>query len=68
MILTTEDRQWLDANKNMLYVSTRITTEDSTRLYNIYNSLTGSNKKPNGCGSCMRNTINIIKKAYESKV
>ena len=65
MKLKAEDRQWLDENRNMLYVSTRITKEDGIRLYDIYNSLTGLNKTPNGCGSCMRNTINTIKKAYE---
>lgn len=65
MKLKAEDKQWLDENRNMLYVSTRITKEDGVRLYDIYNSITGEKKTPNGCGSCMRNTINTIKKAYE---
>jgi hypothetical protein len=63
--MTQEDRQWLDEHKNFLYVSTHMTKEEKQHLYDIYNRLTGENKKPNGCGRCVRTTLNIIKHHYE---
>ena len=61
------DRQWLDEHRNYLYVSSRMSSIDTHKIYEIYNRLTGQSKKPNGCGSCLRNTINIIKMHYEQK-
>lgn len=60
-----EDRTWLDLHRNFLYVSQHITKEEKQELYNIYNRITGENKKPNGCGKCLRTTLNIIKSHYE---
>ena len=63
--MTQEDRQWLTEHKNILYVSTKMTSEELHKLYEIHNRLTGQLKRPNGCGSCLRGTINIIKMHYE---
>lgn len=63
--MTKSDRQWLDQHRPLIYVSSRMTSAESLMMYHIYNRLTGENKKPNGCGSCMRNTIKMIRYHYE---
>lgn len=65
--MTAEDKQWLDEHRNFMYVSQHITKEEKQTLYDIYNRLTGENKKPNGCGKCLRTTINTIKSYYEKQ-
>ena len=56
---------WLKQNHNLMYVSTRMTSEQTQRIYDIYNAITGDRKKPNGCGSCMRNTVSLVRSTYE---
>ena len=63
--MNREDKLWLDQHKNFLYVSQHITKEEKQHIYDIYNRLTGQNKKPNGCGKCLRTTLNTIKMYYE---
>ena len=63
--MTEEDYLWLKANEVLMYRSIRSTPETIQRLYDIFNRITGLNKKPNGCGSCLRNTINTLKVNYE---
>ncbi len=65
--MTAEDRKWLDEHRNFMYVSQHITKEEKQELYNIYNRLTGEKKKPNGCGKCLRTTLNILKMHYENQ-
>ena len=59
------DYKWLDEHRLFLYVSQHITREEKQELYNIYNRITGENKKPNGCGKCLKTTLNILKMHYE---
>ena len=61
------DYHWLRLNERMMYQSIRTTAEEANRIYAIYNALTGQNKKPNGCGSCMRNTVGVVRLAYEKQ-
>lgn len=63
--MTEEQYKWLDEHKLMMYVSQSISKEDRMLLYGIYNNITGERKKPNGCGKCLRSTLNILKKHYE---
>ena len=63
--MNPQDYNWLLEHKNFLYVSTHFTKEEKQHLYDIYNRLTGENKKPNGCGRCVRTTINLIKHYFE---
>jgi len=63
--MTHEQYKWLDEHKLMMYVSQSISKEDRGLLYGIYNSITGEKKKPNGCGKCLRTTLNILKFHYE---
>ena len=62
--MTNEDYQWLQQRENIMYTSLRLDTMTRQHLYDIYNRLTGEAKKPNGCGSCLRNTIRIVKHNY----
>jgi len=63
--MTDQDYKWLDEHRLFLYVSHHITREEKQELYNIYNRITGENKKPNGCGKCLKTTLNILKMHYE---
>ena len=63
--MTEEDYKWLDEHKLFLYVSQHMTKEEKQELYNIYNRITGEHKTPNGCGRCLRTTLNILKMHYE---
>ncbi len=63
--MTHEQYKWLDEHKLMMYVSQSISKEDRGLLYGIYNSITGEKKRPNGCGKCLRTTLNILKMHYE---
>lgn len=64
--LIEEDKIWLDNNRNILYVSTRMTPEQSTNLFRIYSYLDGKVHKPTGCGRCLRNAIALTKHRYEN--
>ena len=57
--------QWLLMKKNMLYVSTKLEPGDIQIIYAIYNEITGEDKKPNGCSSCLRATISQLRQAFE---
>lgn len=61
-----EDRKWLGLHRNFLYVSTYMTKQEKQTLYNIYNRVTGENKKPNGCGKCVATVIKTLKHHFEN--
>jgi hypothetical protein len=63
--LTDNHYEWLKEKKNLLYVSTKLDEGDIQILYGIYNQVTGENKRPNGCGSCLRATISQLRQAFE---
>lgn len=60
-----EDYVWLKDNHKFMYASQYLSKEDRQKIYQIYNAITGENKKPNGCGKCMNNTIKRIRFEYE---
>ena len=43
-----------------------ITGSDQAILVNIYNKVFNANKKPSGCGSCVRETLGKLKSVYEN--
>jgi|TARA_R100000458_G_C8245025_1_gene223171 arginyl-tRNA synthetase len=43
-----------------------ITKQDQALLVKIYNKVFNKNKKPSSCGSCVKNTLNELKKVYEN--
>jgi hypothetical protein len=48
-----------------MYASQFLPKEDRLKIYEIYNALTNENKKPNGCGRCLSNTIKRVRFEYE---
>lgn len=62
-----EHFNWLKERRHYMYVSVKMQPGEPEYLYEIYNTITGEHKKPNGCGSCLRNTIAVIRKAFEEQ-
>ena len=62
-----EHYTWLKDRRHYMYVSVKLEAGDADYLYLIYNTITGETKKPNSCGSCLRNTIAVIRKAFEEQ-
>jgi hypothetical protein len=44
----------------------RFTNLEQTKIYNLYNKITGENKQPNGCSACLNSTISRLKKEARS--
>ena len=42
------------------------TPKNLASAYNLYNRITGQSKVDEGCGSCRRNVINFLQKAYQN--
>ena len=61
-----EHYQWLTDN---LYVlgNVRMTKEQSTMVFNIYNDITNENKPQTSCGRCVHNIKKRIKVEYDKK-
>ena len=58
--------QWLLANEDT-YNQPKPLLDRKERYFEVYNLLTGSNKKPTGCGRClsgMRGTMRALKRNY----
>ena len=47
--------------KNRMY-----TAEDVQQIYSLHNRILGSNKRPNGCPSCLRSTIRELAKVIKT--
>ncbi len=61
-----EDYEWLTANLIILQ-NVRMTPEQNTRLFAIYNAITGENKPATSCGRCVMNVKKRIKFEYEKQ-
>ena len=56
---------WLQEHRNYMYTSQFLPKPDRNMIYEIYNAITNENKKPNGCGRCMTNTIKRVRFEFE---
>tara|TARA_R100000935_G_scaffold57990_1_gene93467 strand:+ start:7661 stop:7864 length:204 start_codon:yes stop_codon:yes gene_type:complete len=63
--MTDVQQAFLKENKNRMTKSQKYTPEELVMIYQIYNSITGENKKGNSCGRCLQNTINVILNNYK---
>lgn len=63
--MTQEEFDFLTPIKNFMFVSTHVSKEDKKKIYEIYNRITGENKRPNGCGKCFGNVTRQLKHYYE---
>lgn len=48
--------------KILISTKQRFTPLEQSKIYNLYNKITGENKQPNGCSVCLNNTITRLKK------
>lgn len=63
-MMTEEQLLWIEANMRLFTSSQRTTEEERKMVYDIYNTITGENKKPNGCGRCFITTKKRVLKEY----
>ena len=64
--MTHEEYQWLSANPLVLN-NVRMTPEQQRMVFQIYNSITGENKKTTSCGRCVMNVKKRLKHEYEKQ-
>lgn len=63
-MMTDEQLLWIEDNLRIFTSSQRVTLEETEKVYEIYNAITGENKKPNGCGRCFITTKKRVLKEY----
>jgi hypothetical protein len=63
--MTQQDFEWLTENRNIMYVSTRMTREQGQMIFDIYNRIQPKRMEFTTCGSCVRTVINYLKQEYE---
>lgn len=52
--------------KILIDTKQRFTTIELKKIYDMYNFITGEKKQPNGCSSCLNNTITRLKKEFRA--
>ena len=62
--MTEEQLLWIEENLNIFKSNVSCSKEDAHYVYEIYNTITGENKKPNGCGRCWVTVKKRVLKAY----
>ena len=53
--MNTKEINFVQANQTIFVNGGNPTQAIREEVYRIYNAITGSTKKPNGCGRCWRN-------------
>jgi len=51
--LQDHQMDWVTKNQTIFRVSIRLTEDQLMNLFNIYNSITGENKRITTCGRCL---------------
>ena len=51
--LQDHQMDWVTKNQTIFRVSIRLTEDQLFNLFNIYNSITGENKRVTTCGRCL---------------
>ena len=65
-MMLQEEYEFLKEHEIVLRVSHSVTKEVKQRFYQIYNRITGENRRPNGCGRCFVNVTKLLKHYYEN--
>lgn len=60
-----EQLQWIADNQVIFIANNRPSKEQKETTYEIYNEITGENKKPNGCGRCWANVKKRVWNSFE---
>ena len=58
--MTEEHKNWIEANKLIFTTSRNLSPEELKMVFEIYNAITGENKKTTGCGRCITNTLRRV--------
>jgi hypothetical protein len=64
--MTHEEYQWLSANPLVLN-NVRMTSEQQTKVFAMYNRITGENKPVTSCGRCVMTIKKRLKFEYEKQ-
>ncbi len=64
--MTHEEYQWLSANPLVLN-NVRMTPEQQTKVFAMYNRITGENKPVTSCGRCVMTIKKRLKFEYEKQ-
>ena len=64
--MTHEEYQWLSANPLVLN-NVRMTSEQQTKVFAMYNRITGENKPITSCGRCVMTIKKRLKFEYEKQ-
>jgi hypothetical protein len=60
------EREDLLQNKDLISANShQYNSVEQYALYNLYNRIYGTHKAPNGCSSCLRSTLQGLKKALQ---
>ena len=59
-----QDVTWVRNNILLLTTSRRYEPGELQMIFDIYNRITGENKKATSCGRCVTNTKNVIMHNY----
>tara|TARA_R110000772_G_scaffold245957_1_gene359559 strand:- start:4680 stop:4889 length:210 start_codon:yes stop_codon:yes gene_type:complete len=62
--MTQEQLQWIEDNKLIFTSNVSVPQETALKVYEIYNTITNENKKPNGCGRCWVSVKKRVLKHY----
>ncbi len=62
--MTEEQLLWIEANRVIFTSNVSTSKENVKQVHDIYNTITGENKKPNGCGRCYVTTKKRVLKEY----
>jgi hypothetical protein len=60
-----EAQLWLKNNTTVIKLNRSKTKEEIETIYQVYNALTGENKKHSGCSKCLYNTLKRLEVEYE---
>jgi len=63
-MITEEQLKWIEANLNIFTSNVSTSKDNAIYVYEIYNAITGENKKPNGCGRCWVSVKKRVLKYY----
>ena len=60
--MTQEQKQKLVDIKILITTKQKYTSTEQTLIYNLYNEITGDNRRPNSCSACLNSVLTRLKK------
>ena len=64
--MTQQDLEWLEANQ-LIFGNIRLSKEQHAEMFDIYNRITGENKRTTSCGRCVMSVKKRLKFEYEKQ-